>query len=281
MAQPVASPGRRTSPPSPTAITLGGVLTLLICTVALVGGCSRRPVAVGPAIPVPAEDADRLLADLAGSARGVQRYQAVLKVRGEGPDGRFSATEVLIFQRPDRVRVELLATFGPSRWIAVTRDGRITVLFPKTREYLEESAVEDVVAALLGIRLSPPEVMAILDGSGLPLAGERSLRAERRGDRIRIALPSGTVDVEADQVREAQAAGYRVIYPTEWKDMQRQVPDRIDIVSEKLEASLSVEDLDINVRLDPEAFVVSLPDGAGRLALAQIEGEAVFVRPSQ
>ena len=52
-------------------------------------------------------------------------------------------------------------------------------------------------------------------------------------------------------------------------------------MSDGLEASLSVDDLDINIRLDPEAFVVTLPAGADRLGLAQIGGEAVFVKRSQ
>jgi len=238
-------------------------------------------------VPLPNEEADRLLDDLESNQQSIVRYQAVLKVRGEGPEGRFRATELAVFERPDRIRVELLATFGSSRWIAVTDGGQITVLFPRSREYLQESAVEDVVSALLGIRLRPEEVIAILAGSGLPLGRATSARAERVGERVRVVLsgePPATnewVDIERGQVREAVGSSYRVVYPTDWKQMGRTAPDRIEIASDQIEVSLTIEDLDINVRLDPEAFAISIPDGAARLGVAEIGGEAVFVRPSQ
>ena len=269
-------------------------LMVLLSLVVLSGSsaCSRRPVATGPAVPVPNEEAGRLLDDVESNQQSIVRYQAVLKVRGEGPEGRFSATELIVFERPDRVRVELLATFGPSRWIAVTDRGEITVLFPRSREYMRESAVEDVVSALLGIRLRPEEVMAILAGSGLPLGRANPARAERVGERVRVVLSGEPpdspdprlderVDIERGQVHEAVGSHYRVVYPTDWKQMGRTAPDRIEITNDQVEASLTVEDLDINVRLDPEAFVISLPAGATRLGVAEIGGEAVFVRPSQ
>jgi outer membrane lipoprotein-sorting protein len=239
-------------------------------------------------VPLPNEEAVRLLDDLESSQQSIVRYQAVLKVRGEGPEGRFSATELVVFERPGRVRVELLATFGASRWIAVTDGGEITVLFPRSREYLQESAVEDVVSALLGIRLRPEEVMAILAGSGLPLGEATPARAERVGERVRVVLsgeppdgPDERVDIERGQVREAVGSRYRVVYPTDWKQMGRTAPERIELANDQIEISLTVEDLDINVRLDPEAFTISIPEGAARLGVAEIGGEAVFVRPSQ
>ena len=263
----------------PTAVRLVVFLCLLT-----IGGCSRRPVSPPsdvPAVPLSAEETGRFLELLERQRESVQRYQAIVRVRGKGPEGKFRATELIIFERPDRVRVELVATFGASRWIAVASAGEITVLFPRSREYLEESAVEDVVGALLGIRLSPFEVMAILVGTGLPITSSSLVRAERYGEKVRLLLKEGRVELEGDQVREAKREGYRVIYPTAWKQTGRAAPDRIELVSDGLLASLSVDDLDINIRLDPEAFVVTLPAGAGRLGLAQIGGEAVFVRPSQ
>jgi len=250
--------------------------------------CSRRPVATGPVVPVPAEEAARLLDVLESDQQAIARYQAVLKVRGEGPEGRFSVTELVAFERPDRVRVELLATFGASRWIAVTDRGEITVLFPRSREYLQESAVEDVVSALFGIRLRPEEVMSVLAGSGLPLGDAEPARAERIGERVRIVVGSDgpgarveSVDVEGGQVREAVGSRYRVSYPTDWKARGRTAPDQIEIESDRIQASLTVEALDVNVKLEPEAFIISLPEGAARLGVAEIGGEAVFVRPSQ
>ena len=264
-------------------LALSAVPWVLLLSVSMIGACSRRPVAPVdvPSTPLSIEETARVVELLERQSQSVQRYQAVIRVRGKGPEGKFRATELMIFERPDRIRVELLATFGASRWIAVASAGEITVLFPRSSEYLEDSAVEDVVGALLGIRLSPGEVMAILAGTGLPITAEKLVRAERRGDRVRLVLEQGRADLANDQVLEAEHRGYRVQYPTEWKQAGKPAPDRIEIVTDNIQASLAVFDLDINVRLDPEAFVIVLPEGATRLGLAQIGGEAVFVKPSQ
>jgi hypothetical protein len=247
----------------------------------ILADCSRRPVSTAPAVPLSQDEVGQLLAELERDEERVVRYQAVLRVRGKGPEGKFRATQVIVFERPDRVRVELLGAFGPSRWIAVTASGEITVLFPGRREYLEETAVEDVVGALIGIPLSPPEVMAILAGSGLPLGNHRAVNGEKRGDSVRLDLGRASIQVKDNQVQEAQKAGYRVSYPTSWKQSGRTVPDRVDIQGENLQVSITVDDLDVNVKLDPDAFVVKLPPGADRLNLAQIGGEAIFVKPNQ
>ena len=241
--------------------------------------CTRRPVLPPPvAHPVAIEEAEQILDRLASEGAAVARYQAVVRIRGEGPDGRFSATQLLIFDRPDSVRIELLGAFGSTRWVAVTAQGEIMVWFPSRREYLRERRVADVVGVLLGLRLSPTEVMAVLAGTGLPLEEYHPVRASRQGALTRLELDGGMIELEGFQVRAAANAEYRISYPTSWKDEGKHVPYLVEISSEKLQATLRVESPDVNIRLHPEAFVVDLPDDANRLELHQVGDEAVFVK---
>ncbi len=206
------------------------------------------------------------------------RYQAILKVRGQGPEGRFSATQVLVFERPDRMRVELLGAFGSTRWITVATGEEILVYIPSRRQFLKDTDVARVVGALLGVALSTQEIMAMLSGNGLPLKSRRAQRAFRRGESTRIEIDGGSLEIEEGQVRVATGSNYRVSYPTRWKDSGRQVPDLINLETGELQASLKIEDLDVNIPLKPEVFRVVLPDDAERLELHQIGGEAVFVK---
>lgn len=228
--------------------------------------------------PVPLGEAETILEHVSDEGGTVLRYQAVLRVRGKGPEGRFSASQVLIFERPQNVRVELLGAFGSTRWVAVTSGVEILVWFPGRREFLQETRVGDVVGVLLGIELSPEEVMAVLSGTGLPLRGERALSAVRQGDITRIELKDAMLELEGEQVKTATCANYRVSYPTRWKATGRQVPDRVELKTDRIEATLRIEDLDVNVPLHPQAFRIKLPEDAERLELDQIEGEAVFVK---
>jgi hypothetical protein len=181
--------------------------------------------------------------------------------------------------------VELLGAFGSTRWIAVTSDGEILVWFPSRGEFLRDKRIDEVVGALLGIALSPEEVMAAFAGVGLPFEafeafeGVTSVKAVRVDDATRIQMDGVAVELDAMQVRWAKGDGYRVIYPTRWKAAGRQVPDRIDIQANELQASINIEDLDVNVLLHPKAFAIELPEDARQLEFHEIEGEAVFVEP--
>jgi hypothetical protein len=240
-----------------------------------------RSVSTVATEPITLEETERLLDLLKREEKAIARYQAVLKIRGEGPEGRFRATQVLVFERPNRIRVELLGAFGATRWIAVASDGEIVVWFPSRGEYLRESRIEEVVGVLLGVRLSLEEVMAALAGSGLPLADRRPVGAVGKPGMTRIDLGGDVIELEGEQVRKAEGVDYQVTYPTRWKDRRRQVPDRVEIHTSELQASIRVEDLDVNVQLHPEAFVLELPEDAERLELHQISGEAVFVKASR
>jgi hypothetical protein len=179
------------------------------------------------------------------------------------------------------MRVELVGAFGSTRWIAVTDGGEIVVWFPSRREFLREARVEKVVGVLLGLELSPAEVMAVLAGTGLPLGDSTPVSGHRVGARTRIELDEAWIELEGSQVRSAENADYQVTYPTSWKSDGRHVPYRVELESEMLQATVSVEDPDINVELHPEAFVVELPDDASRLELYQVGDEAIFVKPNR
>lgn len=231
-----------------------------------------------PAVPVAIEVAASELEPIAESAQSVSRYQAMVDVRGRGPEGGFRATQVLVFERPDRIRVELLGAFGATRWIAVASSHDITVVFPGRDEFLREERVEDVVGALMGVRLRPREVIAILTGTGFPLESHDPVFASRRGARLEVDLGGSFLELERGQVRRARDPRYEVRYPEDWREQGRQVPYHIDISTETLEARLRLETIDVNIPLHPEAFEVRLPEEGTRLRLEEIGGEAVFVK---
>jgi outer membrane lipoprotein-sorting protein len=252
-----------------------GVLALAV----VAASCARTPPVLPPPLPLDASESEAVLAELAREAMAIRRYRALVRIRGKGPEGGFDGKLVVLFERPEKLRVELLGPFGSTRWSAVSDEEGITAYFPGRRQYVREHDVEDIVGRLLGIRLSPAEVMALLSGVGLPLSGTTVAEGERQGEMVRLRLQEGgelTMDASG-QVTGASSPRYRVSYPTEWKRRRRQVPDRLRIESPSLEASLWAEDVEVNVSIEPEAFVLELPADAVRLRPAEIDGEAVFV----
>jgi hypothetical protein len=130
---------------------------------------------------------------------------------------------LLGFRRPDALRIEVPGPTGP-RLVAVASGGHLWAAFPSERAFFSGRPTEGDFEALLGVALTPPEVMDLL--VGLPAPRLRAYEAQWRGPlpaRITATLPDGgrlrvTVD-EADAgaaiteqaFDEPPHAGYRAI----------------------------------------------------------------------
>ncbi len=269
---------------NPRARRSKGFFFVVFVLFSVLSSCARSPrtpEALPPPVPMEAAEVSSLLAELTRQAESVRRYQGLVGVRGRGPDGSFDARLAVFFERPDRLRVELLGAFGGTRWSAVATREEITAYFPGRRHYLREPDVADVVARLLGLRLRTEDMMAALSGVGLSIDSSSSVLGYRRGVRrfLEIETPSRrTLELDGDgQVLAAQAESYRVAYPGSWKSGGRSFPDELIIENESLRARLEAKEVDVNVRLDPETFLLEIPADALRLRPAEIDGESVFV----
>lgn len=250
----------------------------------LLSACARAPRApevLPPPVPMETAEISSLLDELQRQAESVRRYQGLVRVRGRGPDGGFDARLAVFFERPDRLRVELLGAFGGTQWSAVASREEITAYFPGRRHYLRESDVADVVARLLGLRLRPEDMMAALSGVGVSLNSSSPALGYRRGALrfLETETPSKRIlELNEDgQVVTARSESYRVSYFSAWKSRGRPFPDELTIENETVRARLETKDVDVNVDLDPETFLLEIPADALRLRPAEIDGESVFV----
>jgi hypothetical protein len=256
-----------------------GTVLFLAC---LFGGCARRPpTPAGPTTPLPEAEVRALLSDLERQEESVQRYRGLVRVRGRAPEGSFDARLAVLFERPQLLRVELLGAFGGTRWSAVAKEGEITAYFPSKKHYLREPEVAEVVERLLGIRLEAREMMAALSGAGFPSGKPGAIHGYRRGSARVLELgerPEWILEIGEDgQVLSGRTEGYRIAYPTSWKSRGRMFPDELRIENESLLARLETSDVDVNVPLEPDTFVLEVPPDAVRLRPAEIDGESVFV----
>jgi hypothetical protein len=165
-------------------------------------------------LPSPAETA---------AAAAIHSYSARLRIALAGPTLRARTPVLLAFRRPDALRIEVPGPAGP-RLVAVAAKGDLWAVFPSERAFFAGRATEADFEALLGVGLTPAEVMDLL--LGLPPARLRTYEARWRGGlpaRVKATLPDGarltvTVD-EADRdptlpapaFDEPPHAGYRAI----------------------------------------------------------------------
>jgi hypothetical protein len=154
----------------------GPRLALVLAAAAAVS-CAA-PLAVPPAVVVE-------------QARVVPSYSASLGVTLRGPDLRARTRVLLAFRRPDGLRIEIPGPTG-ARLVAVARGERLWAVFPGERAVYEGAARAQDLESLLGVALSPAEVMDLLTGVRSPRVREYRVRWGASLPRqIDATLPDG------------------------------------------------------------------------------------------
>lgn len=160
-------------------------LVLLLPALAGASGCASA------FLPPPADALSR--------AAATRSYSGRMRVSLRAPTFRARSPLLVAFSRPDALRIEVPGP-GGARLLAVTRDGRLTAVFPGERAVFQGPASTTELEALLGVPLTPAEVIDLLLGVPSP----RLLSYEARWDpdlprRIEATLPDGgrlRLDVE-------------------------------------------------------------------------------------
>lgn len=154
------------------ALRLAAVLALLLaCT----GCAARHDPAAYPVAP----------------ETGVQEMRAACKgwLWWDGRKHRFEAAYAV--RPPDSLYAEFAGRIGGTQAILAVTGGRILVLIPGERRFLQEEATAETFEALFGLRLDAPAVVAILGSAGMnrgfTIDGDASRLAVRvEGDRLRV-----------------------------------------------------------------------------------------------
>ncbi len=129
---------------------------------------------------------------VAQAASALGSYSATLRVDLRGADLRGRGRVLLAFARPDRLRVEVPGP-GGLRVLAVARGGTLWAVFPGEAAWFEGPAESEVMRDLLGLALSPAELMDLLLGrAGASLTDYEARWDARLPRRVKARLPDGS-----------------------------------------------------------------------------------------
>jgi outer membrane lipoprotein-sorting protein len=234
----------------------GALAPLLLSACALFG----RPPAFAPIV---GEDeamrarVERVVAD----AHARQTLRAVGKLRIEGPNGSGSVKQVVLAERPGRLRLESLNPLGQAATLLVTDGARYAFFDGKTLERGDVSA--EVLRERLGLGLSPDDaVLALLVAPREPLdwpptavlgrgaerevvMGTQSLRFAESGELAAIASldPNGVLEWSAEYGGWRDVPGGR--YPASLA---------LWFPATRLRAELELSQVELNPPLDAALF---------------------------
>ncbi len=249
-----------------------------LVTVVALAGCTARPAPPpgGLAGPLPSRAA--LSAALDARRQALRSLRAWAKLSYEAPEESRRVKQLLVVERPDRLRMELFSPFG-AVFVLAAADGALaawdrgeSVVYRgrASAENLDRYAQVDVpVAAAVDLLLATP---ALSEDAGVVSAD---------GDAIKLwqSLPSGVsavwfapVTLEPLRVERQDADGrvrWRAAYDA-WTSVDGvRLPSSIGLELPQAQRHIAIvlSDIEVNPTLPPAVFTLATPPGSREIAL--------------
>jgi outer membrane biogenesis lipoprotein LolB len=247
------------------------VLHFAFC-IALSGCAARRlPLPSDPGSPL--VDYAAIHARVASACRGVRTLEAVIALRGQAGAQRLSGRVRAGFERPDSMRLEGVAPFGPPAFLLAARRGTAVLLLPREDRVVTGEPAETILGALTGISLAPDDLQAILTGCVVPAP-------QATGGRLH-AGGWATIDLEGGstlylrragdwQLRAATRDGWQVDYSAWQGTFPQTVRLRSGAGRVNVDMTATLSQIEANVGLDEAAFTIAVPPSAQPLTIDEL-----------
>ena len=273
LANQIPNPKSQTpSPQTTTRLALGFGIWVLGFGIFFSACAARRfTLPTDPGMPLP--DFAQIHAQVSAACAGVRTMTAELGMSGRAGDQRPRGTIVAGFERPSSMRLEGVGPFGRRVFTLAASDKAATLLYEGEGRVLR-NAPEAILAALIGVNLSPADLQAILTGCVVSAPRATGGRLHANG-LASIDLESGAVlylQRQAAQwtLRAARRDGWQIEYP-EWSG---RFPRSVRLVSSspdvRVDLTTTIAQLETNADLDPAAFRVDVPPDARPLTLEEL-----------
>lgn len=219
------------------------------------------------------------------SCRGFRSLEGELALSGRAGGERVRGRVLTGLESGGAVRLEAVAPFGAPFFILAGRDERATLLLPRERRVLKDTAVSDVLGRITGLSLGANDLRLVLSGclaeQPSPSEGRQwpggwqavTIGPERvaylrtmSGRAVLVAADYGPWHVDYSghaagfprvvRVRSASRAG-----------VEKAEADAIDITAR-------LEQLDTNTPINPRAWVVEIPSDAEPMTLDELRSIA-------
>ena len=166
------------------------LLPLCLCTCPPAPPARRLPCPPGDGAPAPQGAAAWTQASEA--CRGARSLSAELRITGHaGPQKLRSATLHGAVTSEDQIYFEMPVPFGAPGFVLAGTGDRATLLLPRDKRVLHARA-DDIVEALVGLKLGPEQLLAMLAGcvdqSPADFGAGSLRRAARRDDADRARV---------------------------------------------------------------------------------------------
>jgi hypothetical protein len=177
---------------------------------------------------------------------------------------------------PGALRLEGVAPFGAPAFILVAENGRGALLLPRDRRALQSAPPADILQALVGVSLSPDDLLAVLTGCVKAMAKATGARGYG-ADWLAVDFTGGgTAYLNRTNTDWRLAAGVLDGLEIEYGNRTAALPESLRIHSigasqtPAVDVNVRLQSFTINPPLGREAFSVVIPSGTQPLTLEEL-----------
>jgi outer membrane lipoprotein-sorting protein len=244
------------------------VLTLFVIFMA---ACSPLRPELGP--PVSSDFADALMKKWRDNALGITSIQGLAKLKLEAPLNNINANQVLLVEKPNRLRAETLSPFGVPLLLLVANGTKMGALLPAQNIYYQGSSSPEnlglfvnlplALSDLVGVLLYQPQMIETwkkeaftLKAGGWLLIHSGTLQRQELIFNDMQELIEVSYFKDNDLFLKVQYAEFSESENSYPKLMTLNIPEKYATVT------LDFSDVETNAQIRPELFKVAPPAGA-------------------
>jgi hypothetical protein len=196
--------------------------------------------------------------------------QAELGLSGRAAGQRMRG-RVLSGFAPGALRLEGVAPFGSPVFILVADGLRGTLLLSRERRVVQDAPAEEILNALVGIKLGPDDLRALLSGCVRAAADSTTARAYG-ADWLAVDLAAGgTIYLHRIGTAWRIVAGRYGGLEVDYAAFEGIRPSQVLLRAADLNLALALNQVEINGDLPRDALVaLKIPDGVAPLSLEQL-----------
>jgi hypothetical protein len=232
--------------------------------------CGMPRVTLPGGVGTPAPDFAAAYAEARAACASVRVLQAELGLSGRAAGQRLRG-RVLAGLIPDALRLEGVAPFGAPVFVLVADGARGTLLLSRERRVVRDAAPEEILNALVGIRLGPDDLRALLSGC-VKAAAEPTAGRAYGADWLAVDLASGgTIYLRRLKTRWRIVAGRYGGLEVDYPDVEGERPSHVVLRGADMNMALALNQVEVNGDLPRDALVaLKIPEGVQPLSLEQL-----------
>lgn len=243
--------------------------SIVLLTIGL-AACGTPRVTLPSGAGSPAPDFAAAYAEARSACENVRVLQAELGLSGRAAGQRLRG-RVLAGFVPGALRLEGVAPFGAPVFVLVADGPRGTLLLSRERRIVRDAAPEEILNALVGIRLAPDDLRATLSGcvrAAAEATGARAYGAEWLAVDL---APGGTIYLHRINGKWRIVAGRYGGLEVDYPEVEGERPSQVVLRGAEMNMALALSQVEVNGDLPRDALVaLKIPADVAPLSLEQL-----------